>query len=207
MNKHTLLGKSNFHTVQDEVRFYRANEKSYGPLSNLFRRSVTFEGATYPTAEHAYQAGKARTRAVREWLMAAPTPALLAMAAHGLYYWDISPDWSRKKFERMRSVLRAKFTQHSDLAELLLSTGHARLVETPTTDSPLNRTWGEVKGVGENMLGKLLMEVREELRSSTSVTPERFTSTRRLPRQRRGRHARLARAMETRGNSMQSSIS
>jgi len=45
------------------------------------------------------------------------------MAAHGLYTWDIVPNWSEIKFDRMRAVLRAKFTQHEDLAPLLSSTG------------------------------------------------------------------------------------
>jgi len=66
----------------DEIRFYRANEKPYGVFSNLFRRAILFENTTFATAEHAYQAGKARKPEVREWLMAAPSPALLAMAAH-----------------------------------------------------------------------------------------------------------------------------
>lgn len=150
--------------MADEIRFYRASDKPYGGFSNLFRRSVVFEGETFITSEHAYQAGKARKPEVRKWLMAAPSPALLAMAAHGLYYWDIAPGWSTTKYDRMRDVLRAKFTQHDDLRELLLSTGDARLVESATVDNEVNRTWGEVNGVGRNMLGKLLMEVREELR-------------------------------------------
>jgi predicted NAD-dependent protein-ADP-ribosyltransferase YbiA (DUF1768 family) len=49
-----------------------------------------------------------------------------------------------------------------------LSTGTARLVETATTDSPVNRLWGEVNGVGQNKLGELLMEVRAELRAAES---------------------------------------
>lgn len=146
-----------------EIRFYRANEKPYGVFSNLYRRPIIFEGETFATSEHAYQAGKARKREVREWLMAAPSPALLAMAAHGLYYWDVTPGWSRIKFDRMRDVLRAKFTQHEDLKEVLLSTDNARLVESATVDNPVNRLWGEVNGVGQNMLGVLLMEIRAEL--------------------------------------------
>ncbi|MCW5702706.1 MAG: NADAR family protein [Bradyrhizobium sp.] len=151
----------------DEIRFYRASEKPYGAFSNLYRRDVEFEGETFATSEHAYQAGKARKPTVRKWLMEAPSPALLAMAAHGLYYWDVAPGWSTKKFGRMRSVLRAKFTQHADLSELLLSTGDARLVESATVDNEVNRLWGEVNGVGRNMLGTLLMEIRAELRGKT----------------------------------------
>jgi ribA/ribD-fused uncharacterized protein len=146
------------------IRFYRANEKPYGAFSNLFRRPIVFERTTFATAEHAYQAGKARRPEVRQWLMAAPSPALLAMAAHGLYQWDITPAWSRIKFDRMRAVLHAKFTQHSDLAELLLGTGEAQLIETATVDNGVNRLWGEVEGKGgQNMLGIMLMEVREKL--------------------------------------------
>lgn len=148
---------------QDEIRFYRASEKPFGAFSNLFRREIAFEGEIYPTSEHAYQAGKARKPDVKAWLMAAPSPALLAMAAHGLYYWDVTPGWSRTKFDRMRQVLRAKFIQHLDLQALLISTGEARLVESATIDNPVNRLWGEVNGVGQNMLGQMLMELRAEL--------------------------------------------
>ena len=123
----------------EEIRFYRASEKPYGAFSNLYKRDITFEDETFATSEHAYQAGKARKPQVKEWLMSAPSPALLAMAAHGLYYWDVAPGWSKTKFDRMRGVLRAKFTQHEDLRELLLSTGDARLVESATVDNTVNR--------------------------------------------------------------------
>ncbi len=159
--------------MTNEIRFYRASETPYGAFSNLYRRPIVFEGETFPTSEHAYQAGKARKPEVRDWLMSAPSPALLAMAAHGLYYWDVVPDWSTIKFDRMREVLRAKFTQHEDLRKRLLSTGDTKLVEFTTVDNEANRTWGVVNGIGKNMLGKLLMEVRDEIHAGSSVL-ERF---------------------------------
>jgi len=152
-----------------EIRFYRANEKPYGAFSNLYRRPILFEGHSFPTAEHAYQFGKARKENVKTWLMNAPTPSLVAMAAHGLYTWDISPKWNSIKYDRMRQVLRAKFTQHDDLRNFLLSTGERRLVEWTKVDNPVNRTWGEVNGKGKNMLGVLLMELREELRAKETA--------------------------------------
>lgn len=151
-----------------EVRFYRASEKPYGAFSNLYRREIEFEGEKFATSEHAYQAGKARKPEVRKWLMEAPSPALLAMAAHGLYVWDVNSDWSKIKFERMKRVLQAKFTQHEDLRQLLISTGKARLVESTTVDNAVNRLWGEVSGVGKNKLGELLMEVREKLAATSA---------------------------------------
>ena len=164
----------------NEIRFYRANEKPYGVFSNLYKRTIVFEGVEYPTSEHAYQAGKARKEAVKKWLMDAPSPSLLAMAAHGLYVWDVAPEWSKTKFDRMRGVLHAKFTQHDDLHELLLSTGDARLVEVATVDNAVNRLWGEVNGVGKNMLGVLLMELREKLRADQKEQPKRKATPRKL---------------------------
>jgi ribA/ribD-fused uncharacterized protein len=127
---------------------------------------MIFEGSEYPTAEHAYQAGKARKKQVREWILNAPSPSLAAMAAHGLYSWDVVSNWAEIKYDRMRRVLRAKFQQHEDLRELLLSTADARLVEAGRVDNAVNRTWGEVNGRGQNMLGVLLMELRVELRQT-----------------------------------------
>lgn len=164
--------------MADEIPFYRSSERPYGVFSNLYRCRVEFEGETYATSEHAYQAGKPRKQAVREWLLAAPSPALLAMAAHGLYYWDIAPGWSTNKLERMRGVLRAKFTQHPQLQELLLSTGTARLIESATVDNEVNRFWGEVNGVGRNTLGIMLMELREALRAEQVVTAKRTRAKR-----------------------------
>lgn len=166
--------------AETPIRFYRANEKPYGPFSNLFRREISFDGDIYPTAEHAYQAGKALKKEVRDWLMAAPTPAHLAMAAHGLYSWDIVPKWASLKVDRMRRVLKAKFEQHADLRSLLLSTGTSPLVETATVDNAVNRFWGEVNGRGKNTLGLLLMDLRSKIQSKASRS-ETTRETRRTP--------------------------
>jgi len=115
---------------------------------------------------------------VRNWILAAPSPSLVAMAAHGLYYWDIAPGWSKTKFDRMKGVLLAKYTQHEDLRELLVSTAGRRLVETATVDNPVNRLWGEVNGKGKNKLGELLMEVREALVTEAALEPQKIAVTR-----------------------------
>lgn len=184
-----VTGKDAIPVTRTEIRFYRASEKPYGAFSNLFRRTIIFEGKEFLTAEHAYQAGKARKDTVREWILSAPSPSLVAMAAHGLYTWDIVPNWAKIKFDRMRSVLHAKFTQHGDLCDLLLSTGDARLVESSNVDNAVNRLWGEVNGKGQNMLGLLLMGLRDELRrvATTKVgipKDKRAKGTRRVKRAR-----------------------
>jgi hypothetical protein len=58
------------------------------------------------------------------------------------------------------------------------------LVEVATVDNAVNRLWGEVNGVGKNMLGVLLMELREKLRADQEAKPKRKTAARKLPRER-----------------------
>jgi ribA/ribD-fused uncharacterized protein len=148
--------------MQREIRFYRAND-SYGFLSNLYRLNpfLFFEDRYYETSEAAYQFGKPADMLVAEWIVSAPKPHLIAAAAHALLVYDVRKDWQKIKVSRMKAVLTAKFTQNDELRQMLLSTGDAKLIETSNTDA----FWGcGKKGDGKNMLGVLLMEVREELR-------------------------------------------
>ena len=71
-------------------------------------------------------------------------------------------DWEEVKFWVMLGVCSAKFTQNKDLAEQLLATGDEELIEGNTWG---DRTWGMVNGTGKNWLGKILMQIREELRN------------------------------------------
>lgn len=146
------------------IRFYRASGP-YGFLSNLHKVPVTVEGRTFPCAEYAYQFLKPIAPEVAEWLMAAPSPSLCAQAAHALFGWQIRSDWAAVKVERMRAVLHAKFAQSATLREWLLFTGDAELIEESTMDA----FWGVGKsGKGKNMLGRLLMDLREELKGGAA---------------------------------------
>jgi ribA/ribD-fused uncharacterized protein len=138
------------------IRFYRACGP-WGFLSNLYPCEVRFEGRTFQSAEHAYQFGKPRDRAVAEWLLAAPSASLCAQTAHALLPRQVRENWSEMKVPRMRAVLLAKFDQNPKLADRLRATGAAQLIEESRTDA----FWGVGrKGVGKNMLGTLLMETR-----------------------------------------------
>jgi ribA/ribD-fused uncharacterized protein len=149
-------------TVQQQlpIRFYRASGK-YGFLSNLFKRPIRYDDRQFTCSETAYQFGKPVRSEVAEWLVSAPAPHLCAAAAHALLSFDITPNWNKVKVDRMRGILKEKFTQHKDLQEMLLETGNSLLIEESKTDA----FWGiGKKGNGKNMLGVLLMEVRDEIR-------------------------------------------
>ena len=153
------MNKLNSIEGQEIIKFYRT-DRDYGFLSSLYKKPIVFEEREFPTGEHAYQFGKFKDENTREWAMKAPKPHLLSILAHGLFSWDIVKNWSKIKVDRMYNVLKAKFSD-IELRQKLLDTGNSLLIEDSKTDP----FWGIGKtGKGKNMLGKLLMKVREEIR-------------------------------------------
>ncbi len=70
-------------------------------------------------------------------------------------------DWESAKVNVMREAVLAKFTQHDELQKLLLATGDAKIIEHTANDD----YWGDGgDGKGRNMLGQILMDVRNQLR-------------------------------------------
>lgn len=128
-------------------------------LSNFWASPIVkSDGFTYPTAEHAYQACKFNWAADRAKIRLAPSPADAKRLARKM---TLRPDWDRMKVDAMGRVLRLKFTPGSELAAMLLETGDAKLIEGNTWGDTF---WGVCNGQGKNILGNLLMDIREELR-------------------------------------------
>lgn len=69
-------------------------------------------------------------------------------------------DWEEIKDQVMYDLVLQKFQDHRDLRLKLLSTSPAKLIEG---NSWGDKYWGVCDGVGENVLGRILMFVREEL--------------------------------------------
>jgi hypothetical protein len=130
----------------------------YRFLSNFWPAEVVYEGITYPTAEHAYQAAKTLDVEQRKTIAAMSTPAAAKAAGRAL---KLREDWDTAKFVVMEDVVRYKFTHHSELRAKLLASGNKLLEEGNTWN---DRIWGIYQGQGENHLGKILMKIRDELR-------------------------------------------
>lgn len=134
----------------------------YQFLSNFYPVNVTYGGECYPTVEHAYQAAKFQDISLRKKIKLCRTPGAAKRQA---WLWAIeTADWDRHRLDVMRQLVKKKFTgpepQHEDLAQALLETGDACLVEGNTWKDTF---WGVCKGEGENHLGLILMETREAL--------------------------------------------
>jgi ribA/ribD-fused uncharacterized protein len=150
-----------------QVFFY---EQEFYVLSNFSAFNLQWRGGTFPTSEHAYHWSKfdLGTRTddgiyVRDKIKGAPSAhEAFKMAEHWRYL--RRPDWDAVKVEIMREILMAKAEQHEYVRRKLLETGDRELIEDSWRDDFWG--WGPNKG-GQNMLGKLWMEVRSKARSES----------------------------------------
>ncbi len=130
-------------------------------LSNFEKVSVEYEGITYPSVEHAYQAAKTLDRVSKFKIRNQGTPARAKRFGRTVV---IRPDWEEVKLDVMLDLLRLKFSDER-LRQQLLATGETELEE--------GNRWGDTFwGInppdsenGENNLGRLLMKVRSEIGS------------------------------------------
>lgn len=129
----------------------------YAFLSNFFPSTIVIDGLTFKTAEHAYQAQKATIDKDIEIIATAPTPGRAKSLGRKIV---IRSDWDLIKIDVMKLILREKF-KNPILRELLLMTGDVELIESNEWN---DRFWGVCKGVGQNHLGLLLQEIREEIK-------------------------------------------
>ena len=133
----------------------------YRWLSNFVLVDIDFEERTYPSVEHAYMSAKSGSFLWKELC------ANRLMTPNGIKKESrrITPgkDWPSKKTEVMRRCLEQKFAQEP-FRTLLLETGTCHIQKG-------NRFGDKFWGVdlrtdqGENNLGKLIMEIRQTLKT------------------------------------------
>lgn len=134
-------------------------------LSNFPDARIRYMKKDYPTLEHAYQAAKSTDENEREKIRLAETAG--KAKRYGRAVKALRPDWEEVKFKIMKKLLHRKF-RIPELRAKLLATGDAYLSEGNWWHDQI---WGDCtcskcKAIpGRNMLGKLLMEVRSEIRA------------------------------------------
>ena len=151
--------------------FWLDNEK-YGEFSNWYERPFVIDDFKFFCVEQYMMAQKAKLFHDAENY----TKILRANTAKGCKWLgkQVTPfdakAWDAVKYDIVKTGNRAKYEQNHDLKELLLSTGDSILAEA----SPKDKIWGIAmdaktaaktnpsKWPGENLLGKILMELREE---------------------------------------------
>lgn len=126
-------------------------------LGNQWHMPVELDGRKYASVEHAFQAARTLDPKARQEIDAS-TYAVDArkIAANFIE----RPGWVKMRMDVMRLLLTQKFAKGTKLAERLLATGDADLV---WTNHLQDSYWGVSNGVGENHLGRILMDIRSEL--------------------------------------------
>lgn len=148
--------------MNDPIFFY---EHEFYVFSNFSSFKLLWKGRDYMTSEHAYHSEKFEDETIKEEIMQ-------TRSAHDAYTLAQDrksrrrSDWDGVKLGIMKDILRAKVAQHPYVKKKLLESGSRTLVEDSWRDDFWG--WGPNKD-GQNHLGKLWMEVREEVRKSESL--------------------------------------
>ena len=138
-------------------------EGKYAFLSNFYPSPIRpwEDDIIYPTVEHAFQAMKTFDIEKRRQIASQPTPGKAKFYGRSV---ELRLDWREIRDKVMYFCLKDKF-EDSILKDKLLATGNEFLVEG---NSWHDNYWGDCrcpkcKNIqGENHLGYLLMEIRDE---------------------------------------------
>lgn len=143
------------------VRFI--SDRRYRWMSNFYGAPITVDGATFPTVEHAFQCAKTEDPEWKRQIRECKTPGDAKRAGRKC---PMRTDWEEVKVEVMTRLVRLKFHQHPELKKKLLATEQRPIEE----DAPWDEFWGTGKrggkGDGQNMMGKILKQVRRELQGN-----------------------------------------
>lgn len=127
-------------------------------LSNFYEVPVVYNGRRYFSSEAAFRAAKCPGRE-NEFAVLSPSQAKRLGRRTNL-----RGDWDLVKDEIMYEICKQKFLQNPDLLRKLLATGDEQLVEGNTWGDTY---WGVCNGAGQNRLGQILMQIRQELKGIT----------------------------------------
>ena len=128
-------------------------------LSNFWPAVVFLNDTAFRSVEHAYQAAKSTDVEERLRIRACDTPGQAKRLGRRIVFMD--PHWDLVKLNVMRGLVSQKFMSGFELGRRLLATGDAELIEGNRWGDTF---WGVCGGVGQNHLGRILMDVREGLR-------------------------------------------
>ena len=145
--------------MKKAIKFYSVND-AYGEFSNFALFPIKIGGKYWPTSEHYFQAMKFESKKDQKLVRCSNNPFEAARIGRSRKK-KIKKNWDYIKNNVMKEALLCKFTQHDDLKQLLITTEDSILIEHTDSDN----YWGDGgNGKGKNMLGKLLMEVREKIK-------------------------------------------
>ena len=132
-------------------------------LSNMYSCEIHYDGEVFPCVETAFQHAKTDEQEKflndRGYWVNGHTARKIGQSV------KVSPNWENDKLSIMYELLEDKFLHNEKLRQALKDTGNIYLQEE--SDDPF---WGVCNGKGMNMLGRMLMEIRQTIQDSDRKT-------------------------------------
>jgi len=166
--------------TETAIYFY-GHKDAYGWMSNFYPCSfVDPDGIKYNSSEQYFMYKKAQTFDILNEnlinnIMSETNPTRIKVYGRCVHNYD-DYVWKSIRYAVMKDALLLKFSQNAELKENLLKTGTKKLYEA----SPFDRIWGighksidapyiNIRKYGQNLLGKVLMEIRDEMATDTAT--------------------------------------
>lgn len=141
----------------------------YGWLGNMAAFPIKYDNKIWKTSEALFQALRFSDDSIREIIRMEPSPMGAKMKAKSHKHMYATTPTSNEDVENMKICLKLKFNQYDELREKLIRTADHTIIEDIGVRRGIRHEfWGAYKAeqnkwVGNNKMGKLLMELREEL--------------------------------------------
>ena len=157
-------------------------ENRWGLFSNFGNTPIQIEGITFSCVEKLFQCLKFEDLEVLRDIYKLPGQQIKMMAKHWVKVGKERTDWGKHIVDAMKFCLNLKYDQVPEFRKVLEESKDLYIVEDQTTFSSKNaNTWGvKLKGeeyVGPNLMGRLLMELRDKGKFENLELPESYFET------------------------------
>lgn len=161
---------------EEPVFFFAGNPalNEHKEFSNMHEAPIQVDGITFPTVEHYFQWSKAKLfgdAEIQNKILKTASPKSVKSYGKKVKGFD-EEAWNEKKDSVMRTAVKAKLMQHPDILKKLRDTGTRPIAEADPrgkywgigTSSETSKAKDPSRWPGQNKMGKILMELRDELK-------------------------------------------
>lgn len=148
--------------------WFKKVKEEYGWMGNMAPYPIKFDGKVWLTSEALFQGMRYDVVGIQEIIRNEKSPMGAKMKAKKFKDQMVVVPMSAQDVENMRKCVRMKFDQHPDLKKELMKTKGVFIYEDiGNRNGERHKFWGakkisENEGDGQNMMGKILMELRDE---------------------------------------------
>lgn len=161
---------------EEPVFFFAGNPalNEHKEFSNMAEATIQVDGMSFPTVEHYFQWSKAKMfgdAEIQNKILKTTSPKSVKSYGKKVKGFD-EEAWNEKKDSVMRTAVKAKLMQHPDILKKLRDTGTRPIAEADPrgkywgigTSSETSKAKDPSRWPGQNKMGKILMELRDELK-------------------------------------------